>query len=470
MDSRAYRRTIYALLAGVALAQTFSRICSTENAYQPSLSAHYPHRDWPSQAPEPTPFFGSNDRSRWATVRALVDDKTFVVGRRDLPKAKEGFTDTGIKTESSYKSVDLVMNPETGEFFSTKPLVLTVMAAGEYWLIKNLFGVEITREPWPIDIAVLLTLNLLPWAAMLWMLGRLLEMFGGTDWGRIWVFAAACFGTFLPTFAVTFANHTPAACAAMASLYLFLTGGKALSRGRALLAGSFAGLALVFDFPAAALGGCLGLWLLIREEYRAAAWFALGALPPVLALFGLNYLAMGDVIPPYAKFGSEWYEYAGSHWLNKEPGKKGIDYLDQPKSIYLFNNTFGMHGVFSLTPIFLISLVSMVRSAGGPTPSVMRGLSRMTLFILAVVLAFYVIKTNNYGGWTVGPRWLFWLTPLLLVGMIPAADRLSRTLGGRMLGVTCLAISAFSTIYSSFNPWRHPWLYQVMEYYGVVQY
>ena len=30
-------------------------------------------------------MFSSNDKSRWATVRALVDDGTFVIGKRTYP-------------------------------------------------------------------------------------------------------------------------------------------------------------------------------------------------------------------------------------------------------------------------------------------------------------------------------------------------------------------------------------------------
>ena len=36
------------------------------------------------------PTFGSNDRSRWATVRALVDEGTFVIGRRDPSRVSFG--------------------------------------------------------------------------------------------------------------------------------------------------------------------------------------------------------------------------------------------------------------------------------------------------------------------------------------------------------------------------------------------
>ena len=46
------------------------------------------------------------------------------------------------------------------------------------------------------------------------LLARLVERFGTTDWGRIFVMAAAVFGTFLTTFAVTINNHLIGAASA----------------------------------------------------------------------------------------------------------------------------------------------------------------------------------------------------------------------------------------------------------------
>ena len=50
--------------------------------------------------------------------------------------------------------------------------------------------------------------------------------------------------------------------------------------------------------------------------------------------------------------------------------------------------------------------------------------------VSVVVFGFYVWKSNNYGGFTSGPRWLFWLVPLWLLGSLlgePMARRDLRT-------------------------------------------
>ena len=103
--------------------------------------------------------------------------------------------------------------------------------------------------------------------------------------------------------------------------------------------------------------------------------------------------------------------------------------MTNPSTVYAFNFLVGHHGLFSLTPVWLLALFGMVLRVTGP-PAALR-LHRLTPLVLAVVVAFYIWRTNNYGGWSSGPRWLFWLTPLLLFALVPAADRLSGSRLGR---------------------------------------
>ena len=89
-----------------------------------------------------------------------------------------------------------------------------------------------------------------------------------------------------------------------------------------------------------------------------------------------------------------------------------------------------------------------------------------------VVFLFYafVVSTANYGGWTNGPRWLLWLTPLWLFAALPVADRLGRRRWGRAACLVLLALSVLSVSYSDWNPWRHPWIYNWMEAGGWLPY
>src|SRR5262249_53006902 len=82
------RRTLQAVLIAAAVGLAAGRLLSADRLYAPS--GHRPSGDpppprpaWPATRPDPWPTFSSNDRSRWAAVRALGDEGTFVVGRRD---------------------------------------------------------------------------------------------------------------------------------------------------------------------------------------------------------------------------------------------------------------------------------------------------------------------------------------------------------------------------------------------------
>src|SRR5262245_14137053 len=80
-------RTVAPLLIVVSVAVACARVMNAELVLEPSLyrNADDPpgKRLWPTTVPRPMPTFSSNDRSRWATIRALVDHGTYVIGTRD---------------------------------------------------------------------------------------------------------------------------------------------------------------------------------------------------------------------------------------------------------------------------------------------------------------------------------------------------------------------------------------------------
>jgi len=231
-----------------------------------------------------------------------------------------------------------------------------------------------------------------------------------------------------------------------------------------------AGLAATLELPAAAFVAGFGFLYLLRDPRRALTLFLPFALLPLAALALTNYLAIGEVIPAYAKFGGPWYEYPGSHWAN--PGKGGIDFANETIIVYAFHVLIGHHGLFSLTPVFLLSFAGMsaLTQQWRRDRGEFAAFGAVSLAISLVVVAFYVTGTNNYGGWASGPRWFFWLTPLWLVAMIPVVDRMAVGAWTRTLGYAFLAMAVFAAQYALWNPWRHPWLYQLCEYLGWVRY
>ncbi|HZV07354.1 MAG TPA: hypothetical protein VE999_19885 [Gemmataceae bacterium] len=532
------RRWVYILLIVLAAGMAVGRILSVELVYEPSLSQSWPddpdhpRRAWPATAPRAMPTFSSNDRSRWAAVRALVDEGTWVVGRRDkqvvlgsAPAAlaardplqltvllEAGYeqrirSDRGIIFEDGWGSVDKMLNPATLEFYSTKPPLLTCLVAGEYWLLNKLFGWSLSGTSdhrFSIVRVCLLTFNLLPFVVSLWLLTRLVERFGSTDWGRLFVVAAACFGTLMTPFLITLNNHTLATCSLVVAVYaaVRIQSDSPESWRWFVIAGFFAGFTAANELPAAAFAVGLGLLLFVRFPRRTVLGFAPAALVPVAAMLMLNYAELGEWQPGYSKFGTEWYEYEGSHWRNlPDNSKRGIDWAKnkETKGAYAFHLLVGHHGWFSLTPIYLLGLGGMglgmwylIRAAhaaqrskrqGQPlTPlRCVRGSAEMasrqwaelavsTALVSLVVIGYYIYKSDNYGGWSNGPRWLMWLSPLWLLTLLPFVDRLGQRRWGRVLCLVLLAPSVLSAHYTDWNAWRQPWIYNWMDSRGWIPY
>src|SRR5579864_565831 len=495
------RRWAYLLLLVASVSTATARIAHVELVFEPSgfrnegepWSTTQP-RIWPKERPNPMPTFSSNDRSRWCTIRNLVDESKWEIGERTVPDPNypEVYRDTGIVFEEGWKSIDLVLDPETHKFYSSKPPLLTFVAAGEYWLLKHAFGWSILEKPNHVVKTILITFNVLPLIVYLLLLQRLLERHGTSDLGQLFVFTATCFGTFITTFATTLNNHTLAAFTTLAAIYPFLNQNGAFpnrwhwlpslpSTGAVLLSGFMAGLGACLELPALAFAAMLLAVIAVRSPARGLL-FLLAAALPIAFQFWLNHHALGIWEPVYQKFGGEWYEYAGSHW-KLAPGqiKNGIDWAWQheSKSEYVFHCLIGHHGVFSLTPIWILSFVGMFAVTFGylfrrDSKPNSYFLFPTALVISLVVIGFYLFVVNrrndNYGGWTSGLCWLFWLTPLWLLTMLPVADWLAQRRWGRAVALVCMAMSIFSASYPVWNPWRHPWLYDLLESQGWIQY
>jgi hypothetical protein len=127
--------------------------------------------------------------------------------------------------------------------------------------------------------------------------------------------------------------------------------------------------------------------------------------------------------------------------------------------LYLFHCTFGHHGIFSLTPVFLVTLFSW-GTRSSYRDSVSKFVLAAGLGLTVWILAFYLSRTHsyNYGGVTSGLRWAFWLIPLWVLGIVPALDRWCDSRRLTLLAAILLGVSVFSITIPRDNPWQPPWL------------
>ncbi len=418
------------------------------------------------------PFLSANDRSRWCTVRALVEEEMRIPG---APYAIDKVIE-----EQGWDTIDMVKHD--GHLYSSKPPLMATLVAGPYWVIHRLTGQTLGTQPYAIGRLLLIVVNVVPMVLYFWVLGKLLERVGQTDWGRLFTMAAAAFGTFLTTFAVVLNNHLWAAVCTAVALYaasrVWLDGRRQWPYFAA--AGFFGALMAAEELPALALFAPMAIALLWKAPRQTVLAFVPAALVVAAAFFATNWIAHRSLRPPYMHRSQtdpsdNWYVYTyqrggrqlTSYWQNP----KGLDAGEPSRAVYALHVLVGHHGIFALTPLWLLSAVGLGVWLVRPPEKGLRHLALAIAGVSAVVLAFYILRPQidrNYGGTTSGLRWAFWMAPLWLAALVPAADRMSGRGWARWLAAAALALSALSAAYPTWNPWTHPWIYDFLVYLGAL--
>jgi hypothetical protein len=255
-------------------------------------------------------FFSANDRSRWATVRALGDDGTYQIDDVTRRRSTSEIDELTAKERQSgtyneyYKirwdTIDQVRHvSDDGEFhfYSSKPTLLPTILSGGYVAIKKVSGLTMERDSVAIIRILLLILNGGGWLAFLYFLAKTINSVPVRDWSRYYVLACGGFGTFLSTFAVVLNNHLPAAVSVMIALYMLtLIWRKPESSWLVYAAaGLFAAFAFANELPAASFfAAALGI-ATIKSFKKTLLCFLPAATLIVAASLGTNFLAHGTL-------------------------------------------------------------------------------------------------------------------------------------------------------------------------------
>jgi hypothetical protein len=207
----------------------------------------------------------------------------------------------------------------------------------------------------------------------------------------------------------------------------------------------------------------------------------------VAAFSATNWIAHRSLRPPYAHRSTtdpadNWYafEYERngrtvlSYWHPENRANlSAIDKGEPSRAVYALHVLVGHHGIFSLTPVWVLSVLGLAVWLRRPEDRPLRELAILIAAVSLACLVFYVgvvgQKDRNYGGMTSGLRWMFWLAPLWLVAMLPAADAAGERRWTRWLALAMLALSALSAAYPTWNPWTHPWIYDFLQYLGWIR-
>jgi hypothetical protein len=408
-----------------------------------------------------TPFLSANDRSRWCTVRSLVEQHTY---RIDDVIENRGW--------NTIDKVSHVGSDGKQHYYSSKPPLLATIVAGFYWPLHHILGLSFAEQPFLIGRTLIFTVNGLLLLILLRTCLAIIDRWSTTEWGRLYAAAVITWGTFLTTFAVTLNNHLPAATAVALVAWGLL---NIRYEGRRewwifALIGSASAMAAANDLPCLSLVAAAGLGCLIVSFRQTLLGFVPGLLLVVAAFFATNKIAHDSWRPPYAHRaagqdwqGDNWYNYPGTYW--NEEGRQGVDRGELSIVKYAFHTSLGHHGVLSLTPVWLLCFGGVWLLAKKESRPEM---ALLIAALTSVCWLFYInrpLVDRNYAGLCCGFRWMFWLIPLWLVALIPLADSIAANRKWRRVAWILFTISLVSALYGSFHPWVHPWPYALLLYF-----
>ena len=344
-------------------------------------------------------FMTANDISRWCTVWSLLERGTYVIDECPWQIDTQDKVERAPKRRGGADQGE----PAVKHFYSSKPALISTLIAGMLYPARRLTGVPLdrvvlqeraerwTQKPdpdhpgkftgvlekpkdpvkWPAYIfyfkPVLIVLNVIPFGIFLIFFARLLDRYAANDWAWFFSLVAAAFGTYLLPYTQTLNNHTIGAFSAFFALYQFLRiwDDGELSGWRFAAAGFFAGFTASTELPALSFPALLGPMLLVRYPRRTLLYFLPAAIVPLAAFVGAQYVEFGDgSTSPTSRSAPRHTATRGAsgrrRWswtaFNEHP---------EPYGVYLFHMTFGHHGIFSLTPIFLFSAWGAIRLLGG---------------------------------------------------------------------------------------------------------
>ena len=425
------------------------------------------------------PFLSGNDRSRWLTVRSLVEHGTFEVN-------------SILEYEPSWDSVDIVSHMNANgeqKLYSSKPPLQSVIAAAPYWLVHKITGWNLGDQPFETGRILMFLINVLPLGFGWWCFARILDRWCEDDTTFIALMASACFATLLTTFGVAFNNHSWGAVSALAaSMYAIRCWQGSLKVTDYVWTGFWTAMVFTSELPAASLIAMFGLLLLIRAPKLTLAAGTPAVILVLAAYFGTNYVAHGTLSPPYSHGAGDvnttdsmqrenWYDYdfvryfdgrkVDSYWRNPS---NPLDQGEPVLSKYVFHATLGHHGIFSLTPLLLLAIPGLALTCRSPRKDQQLwgiAIAAVSVACIAFYLFFLDVRQRNYGGNTSALRQLMWLHPLWLLAAQPVVSKMLTRRWSTVLFGLLAALSALSVAYPHWSPWAQTWIWNWMVWMGM---
>lgn len=380
------------------------------------------------------PFSGDTANSRMATVYALMHHGTWQIDGEGQPNPYESGTVDKVRVE--------------GKMYSSKPPVMPLMMTGIYAALRATGTFDLDREEDRLPLLKIQTLLLVTLPFTLAGIAFLvaLRSFGLNEHLVTLGVVALMWGTEFAGYAGTLNNHVPATGALLVALGVYRGVGDAKDVQTGiwcLLAGMALGLAVTIDLPLAVFVLLLASAFLLKYSPRNVALGIVGALIPVGVHCAIMMMLHGSPMP--FQTNGEYYLYEESYW--RDP--YGIDGLNHPLGLYMFNMTIGRVGVFLMYPVVALGFIALL---AGMVKGEDRLWSASVTGAFAMLFFYYLLTTNNYGGASYGFRWLIVIAPFFLLALM---QQLKRVQSPMVLGIVWFAVAV--SVFSAWHCRLHVW-------------
>jgi len=370
---------------------------------------------------------GHNDTSRLAGIVSLVRYDSFNID----------------KTPQLQTTVDKVSY--NGQFYSSKPPVLTVLTAK---IVSYLFKFKsnlINNDSAIYRVSTFLTV-VIPFVGIfvVFLLISKKLIFKEKKWLQFLTSFLLIFGTLIFTYSNSLNNHVLEAFLQILLFYFLFIEPKKTSQ-RFFLIGILVSAIFVVDITYGfVVAPITFIYILLQKKIKFLSMFIIGALPLILLHFILNYLQFGIFLPPQL-FPNTYLNYLGSNWINV---KAGMEAQNHGFIATTFNYVFGTYGLFLYQP-FLLLAFAQKKTFKKPQFIYM-------FLILIFYLLFNVITSPNYGGSSFGPRRFLPLIPLLYYFSVQNVVVLwQKSSINRIIILVTLVLTIIISVVGYTNPWNN---------------
>jgi len=375
-----------------------------------------------------------NDASRMGAIQSAVERHSLII-------ENSSFGYTGDK---------VFVN---GHFYSDKQVMTAVLGMIVY-LPLYVTGIRLDQG---LNLAYyLITLIVVKglWLAGLIAFYRALGFTKLAEKPRVWLMLALGLASLYLTWSATYNNHAVAASLLIIGFYFLLkVRFSPDSRSRDLFyAGFFLALAGTTDVPNGAFYAGFLLYVLADRRLRGrVAYFLLPLLITVLPALAINYSIAGSLVP--VGMVRAYFEYSGSKWVGSRSNELTGMSINSWKVLipYVFNSLIGSRGFIVYNPFLVLAIPYLIRECGPK-----REFRREALVVggaSALIVAYYLLFSNDYGGWSYSIRYFVPLLPLLFFFIHPFLEDLSS--GRKAIFAALFAVSTAIAVIGLINPWSY---------------